>query len=407
MTRELVFAKTEAEGQACLASVLFEDGKAVDFALEAAGEPSLLGNIYLGKVEKIQESIGAAFVRLGAVGNGYLPLHPRNEYLRANRKEGPLKVGDELLVQVEKEAMKEKLPRLSASLLLSGRYLVLSSDPGGCHFSKRLSEEEKKRLAEELLSLQRADGRDLIVRTNAAEASLPELAAEFADLQQNMERILAERYSRSVFSCLQSEEEKAEKTLRDSFGKGLDRVVTDDAALYARLKKYLEEGRAEKNPELLLYDDKLVSLWQVKSLSSLLANLQRKRVWLSSGAYLVIEQTAAFVCIDVNTGKIEKKQGTKETFRAVNLEAAGEILRQLRLRRLSGTILVDFINMEEAADRRELLDAMRELAKADPTRTVIVDFTELGIMEITRQKVVRSLAEEIARLREQGEEKYE
>lgn len=386
----------------CLVSVLYEDGHPVDISLAPRAETSMLGDVYVGKVEQIRESLGAAFVRIGEGGTAYLPLNRQERYLRTGaRTEGPLCVGDELLVQVKREAMRGKLPRLSAEIELAGTWVVLTTEKIGRRFSSRLSDKERAALYARSQSLLAGCDFGAVFRTNAAEADEAELAREVGSLAAELNKILATGPTRTAGSCIFRDPGQIAAYLHSLPRHAEAEIVTDDAVCFAALQEHAAgEGGMPAEWTLRFYDDPLLPLSKLYDLRKLLADLSARRVWLKSGAYLVIEQTEAFVSIDVNTGKKESKRRAEEVFCQVNLEAAAEIARQLRLRQLSGTILIDFINLRSKEEERELLDAARSFFAGDPVRTTAVDITALGIMEVTRQKVRRSLAEEIAFLKE-------
>ncbi len=187
--------------------------------------------------------------------------------------------------------------------------------------------------------------------------------------------------------------------IRNAYADRLGEIVTDDPALYAQIDRFLREEQPEDAQKLRLYQDDLLPLKELYGLDKAMADALAKRVWLKSGGYLVIEPTEALVAIDVNTGKYSGKRTKRETIVKINLEAAEEIGRQLRLRELSGIVLVDFIDMEEEEDRACLLDHLRTVVQKDPVKTTVVDMTELGLVELTRKKLRRPLHEQLAAVR--------
>ena len=395
--RELVIAAMPVEKQDCLTTVFYVEGLPVECTVELRETSSLLNSIYVGRVERIQKNINAAFVSLGEAGNGYLPLHAADRYLRTGSRTGPLHEGEELLVQVEKEAMRDKLPRLRSELVFAGKYLVVTTEPIGLHWSKRMAEEDRKRIFPLLRNAAKEYDCGVVVRTNAPEATQEELQSELQALTAKLNGILREGPARTCHTCLYRAPGRWSELARDLSAGSDIRIVTDEPTIYRALS---EELRTQEICPVL-YSDPLLPLYKLHNFETLLTHLRAKRVWLPSGAFLLIEQTAAFVAIDVNTGKSDMKKTAEETFRKVNIEAAREIARQLRLRQLSGTILIDFINMRDRSGEQELLDLFRSLVKDDPVMTVAVDFTKLGILEVTRKKIRRSLAEQIACIREE------
>ena len=183
--------------------------------------------------------------------------------------------------------------------------------------------------------------------------------------------------------------------IRDTYTDQFDTIITDDRQLYEETADFLKTQYPEELSRLQFYEDPRVSLSNLYGLSAKLKEATETRVWLKSGGYLVIEPTEALTVIDVNSGKYSGKKGIRDTFRMINREAALEIARQLRLRNLSGIILVDFINMEEADDRQELLEFLSAQLKRDPVKTALIDMTPLGLVEITRKKIRRPLKEQL------------
>ena len=388
--KKIVIAKYPAGEVPCLASVLYEDDRPVEFFIRRKDRQSILGNIYLGKVETIQNNLNAAFVRFGPDQNGYLPLPPRH-----SRQERTLKAGDEILVQVEKEAMKQKLPRLTQSLAIPGRFLVLTSERKTLNLSRKLKEDDRKRL-EEFFRPLFEESFGVIVRTNAAEADEKELLREWEALSAQMKRILEHGTERTCYSCLYQSESDAVYLLKQCPVRDLKRLVTDDPETKRELDTYIGQTFSEEDrPEAILYADRMVDLYKLYNLTTLFEALQSRTVWLKSGGFLVIEQTEAFVSVDVNTGRYSGNKSFSKTVQLTNDEAAPEIARQIRLRQLSGTILVDFINMREPGNQKRLRERMTEEFRKDPSQPQVIDITALDIMEITRTRKRKSFKEQL------------
>lgn len=191
--------------------------------------------------------------------------------------------------------------------------------------------------------------------------------------------------------------------LRDTRTKGLQEVLTDIPAIYEEIQEYLEKNSSREISLLRLYQDRCLPLFKLYRLEHVLDVICQEKVWLKSGGFLVIQQTEAFVSIDVNSGKYEGKKKAQETYRRINLEAAKEIAWQLRLRNLSGIILIDFINMENPDHREELFHVLQKLLRKDPVRSRAIDITPLNILEMTRKKVRRPLLEELCSLKKDKE----
>ena len=386
-------------------TALMDDMKAVQMDFEEP-QSSNLGNIYIGKVKDVVQNISAAFVDLGGGVTGYYSLNDNPKPWLTSRTPAPafgkkeMRPGDEIVVQVLKDAVKTKDPVLTAELTLTGRFCVLSADPSGrknyIRFSGKISDNDWKKKMTEFLRPAKEETFGLIVRTNAYQAPPEQILAEMKRLTERMNQILASAPRRTCFSLLYEEVPPYAARLRDHDAQTADEILTDDEDIFRELNAYLTQEQPDTAGRLRLYKDPLLSLAKLYSVEKSLQDALQKRVWLPSGAYLVIEQTEAMAVIDVNTGKFTGRKTMRDTVRMINLEAAKETARQLRLRNLSGIILVDFINMEAAEDREELLRAFAEQCSRDPVKTVVVDMTRLGIAEVTRKKVRKPLHEQLA-----------
>lgn len=373
----------------------YENGHAAELSCLPAGGESILGNIYVGKVKNIAANISAAFIE---IANGQLCYYALNDndapIFTTSKKKNTLVAGDELLVQVSREGVKTKAPTVSANLNFAGKYLVLTSGKRHLGLSSRLSPEEKERLraiAEPFL------GEDfgVIVRTNAAGASEEELKEELMELTATYRRTVDAGRNQSCFSLVYKEPSAYTTRLRGLRTDSFDKILTDRPEIYEELRNYLTLHQPEDLPKLSFYEKTAPSLDSVYGLSKALEDALKERVWLKSGGYLVIQPTEALTVIDVNTGKYTGKKKKSDTFLKINLEAARELARQLRLRNLSGIIVTDFIDMDREEDKQTLMAVLASELKKDPVRTSLVDMTSLGLVEITRKKVQKTLAEQV------------
>jgi len=311
--------------------------------------------------------------------------------------------GDELAVQVVKEAMKLKDARVTTNLSISGEYAVLTSGRRETGISSKISGKDRMRLRELAVQLEAeipcSDGKrqfGLIIRTNAAGAGEADVRADFQRILDELSQIIAHAASRTVFSCLYKEQPFYMKMLRDADKTLLEEAVTDDAQVYEQIKAY-----ARDSLKVRFYEDSMLSLARLYNLAGQLEAAFYTRVWLKSGANIVIEHTEALTVIDVNSGRNVSKKDKQETHFKINLEAAQEIARQLRLRNLSGIIIVDFIDMDSVQDQEELMALLTDRCRKDPIKTTVVDMTKLGLVEITRKKIRRPFREQV----QKGEQK--
>lgn len=358
-------------------------------------QEDILGNIYVGRVAEVLPGIRAAFVSINSSLKVFLPLSDIREPLLVNRTyDGMLKQDDELVVQVNTPALKSKQPGATTRLSLAGRYCVCNREGHGITCSEKLTKEQASRLKEAVLKEGISDRKkySFILRTNAGALEVPtplfQEIKQFTVFFDELENIYNHR---SLYSCLYHSEPEIVKLVKDIPVSEYEEIVTDVPAVYG----IMEEHYGVKN--VRLYQDDMLSLSKLYSLETHLQEALGKIVWLKCGGYLVIEPTEAMVVIDVNSGKAESKgKKSRNFYLKINLEAAGEVARQLRLRNYSGMIMVDFINMESKEDNDALLSYLEKCLKKDKIKTRLVDMTALGIVEITRKKVNKPLMEALS-----------
>ncbi|MBO4414610.1 MAG: ribonuclease E/G, partial [Lachnospiraceae bacterium] len=258
-------------------------------------------------------------------------------------------------------------------------------------------DEARRKRLKELMKPYLGDSYAFIVRTNAENAPDELLEREIARLVNDYRQIVEYGVHWKCFSRLYSTPPSYIWEIRDGYAEDIDEIKTDDDEIYAQLKDYLTENQPEDIGKLVKYEDKEYSLAKLYGIMDKLEKATYERVWLDSGAYLVIQPTEALTVIDVNTGKaISGKTVPEETFLNVNMEAADEIARQIRLRNLSGIIIVDFIDMVSEANKKSLLKHLYNILSKDRIPTKLVDMTGLNLVEITRKKIRKPLAEQIA-----------
>lgn len=374
---------------------LVEDGRVMD--LSVSSESSVLGNIYIGRIANVVENIHACFVDYGDKLPCYYSLDD-GEIIYADGKhhEKP-KAGDEIVVQISREAVKTKNPVGTSELTLKGDYCLvhMGSQIG---VSNRIADKEAR---ERLKSLARdilPEGMGCIIRTNAETADEVEVVRELTVLSGRLSQILKARSTRKCYSCLYRTPPEYLENITFVGRSRIDECVTDDAVIYEELVSFSHSRNEQDAAEALtvtLYDDKNCPLTAVYNLSKEIEGALKERVWLKNGGYLVIQQTEAMAVIDVNTGKAVSGKDKDAHLLRVNTEAAIESCRQLRLRNLSGIVVIDFINMSRDDDIYKLRDILiHELAR-DSVPAKFVDITKLGLIELTRKKIRKPLHEEL------------
>lgn len=353
-------------------------------AIDCYEEDSLLGNIYIGKVDNIVKNINAAFVNISKSESCYLSL----EDYKGEKK---LKIGDEIPVQVIRDKIKSKQMAVSADISLNSDYVIVSTN-GIVGASNKLSNETKNEykkimhgIIEEFSSRRkcREINYGALIRTKAVDISLTELRNITHELLYKLDDIMEQLKYRTLYSCAYQSEPQYISLVRNYSNRDI-RVITDILEIYDNCKSFGCD-------KVELYQDEMISLADFYRLNQHLEKALNKNVYLKSGAYLVIEPTEALTVIDVNSGKAIKGNNSEEIILKINLEAAREVARQLRVRNISGIVIVDFINMKKEKDSKLLLEEISKYVYDDPIKVNVVGMTNLGLVEITRQKSKKSL----------------
>ncbi len=361
-----------------------------------------IGDIYVAKVINVVRQLNAAFIHYAPGKKGYLPLQPAYEPVIINRKyDGRIVAGDEILVQLEKEAVRTKEPVFTINLSLSGKYSVVSNANTYKGVSRKCSKSERERLR---TAIPQDVECGVVIRTNAASLldssdesdcdALHPVTDEVIRLKDRLSTLLQEGIHRTCYSRIWQSLPIYLANMRDE-GIRYQQIITDDETIYHETAEFASVSMPEQLHDITLYQDADYPLQKLYRVETQVHELLSRKVWLSSGAYLVIEKTEAMYVIDVNSGKNITRKDNAEYIYQINMEAAAEIMRQIRLRNLSGIILIDFINMEDTPNDEMLLQELRHLAKKDRISTTVVDITALGLVEITRRKTTKSLAEQI------------
>ncbi len=374
-----------------------EEGRVSQFEWEKPESGSLIGNIYVGQVKKIVPGIQAAFVEVADGQNGYYSLEENKHHLFLSpSNHDRVKEGDLLLVQVERDPVKTKLMVLTARINLTGRYTALTCGHPGLAFSAKMkgvgTQAFKDRMREELNGFP-VDQYGLIVRTNAAGVEPETIVNEANALLAQMEKLQRDATCRTAGSLMMKAASVWIQGVRDARDDELEEIVCEGNELYHELIAYVRMVCPDLEQRIRLYEDDY-SLMKLYRLESALDEALSERVWLKSGGFLVIQPTEALTVIDVNSGKSTGKKSAEETFYHLNLEAAKEIAHQIRLRNLSGIIIVDFIDMDEEEHKLSLMAELKRLLETDQVKTNVIDMTPLGLVEITRKRVRRPLAEQ-------------
>ncbi|HDS84303.1 MAG TPA: Rne/Rng family ribonuclease [Phycisphaerales bacterium] len=405
MTREMLINVTDEE---CRVAVV-EDGSLEELYTERTALVSHVGNIYKGRVINVESAIQAAFIDFGAVKNGFLhisDLHPRyfagksDEVENIGRRKALsqrppiqrcLKKGQDIVVQVIKEGINTKGPTLTTYLSLPGKYMVLMPWMSGVGISQKIEDEaERKKLRETMESLNLPRQAGLIVRTAAQMANKRELQNDIAYLNR-LWSVVNKKIEKDKAPCeLYQESDLAIRTVRDIFDNTISKIYCDGESVTRRIRDFLSIVQPRLKRRVIYYDGK-APLFNRYNIEKEIEKIQSSHVQLKSGGSLVIEQTEALVAIDVNSGRYRKQNNAERTAVQINLEAAREIVRQLKLRDLGGLIICDFIDMRDNKNKREVEKVFREALRTDRARSRALKMSAFGLIELTRQRMRPSL----------------
>ena len=400
----------ERKEDTVISFLLDEAGHAVEIHADPLAQGPKIGDIYIGLVQKVAKNLNAAFVELVPGVNGYLPFDEIVCPIYTAKGPSPeIQAGDQLVVQITREAFGSKDMSLSTKITLQGKHTVLILGGVGLGVSRKIPEQQRQILKDRILSseefdqLQRRAGQcGIVVRTSAgavladddpdadpdddADSLREEILDDIASLEAEMTDIKLKAPYRTVHSVLKKQPPRWISRMLHLNALDMEEAVTDDSNLYRQIVTAAGECR-KTDLKVRLYSDRLVSMEKVYSLERELSGALNKKVNLKSGADLVIESTEALHIIDVNSGRFQSGKQKEEALFSVNLEAAREAARQIRLRNLSGIIVIDFINLKNQKNALRVLDELRRAVRDDPVKTQVVDMTKLGLVEMTRKKI--------------------
>jgi ribonuclease G len=380
--------------------------KIAELYIERRGSRSIVGNIYKGKVDNVLPGLEAAFVDIGLEKNGFLHVDeivlPGVETPRRGRGGGRkitelLKPGQEIVVQVVKDPLKSKGARLSMELTIAGRYMVYTPTGEGVGVSRRLEDKERERLRRQSAKLDLGGG-GAIVRTAAHGAEREDFERELLYLHK-LHEVLGKRVEQSPAPSLVFQEaDLAVRVVRDIFSAHFERAIVDDEKQYERLSSFFARTAPELAGRVELWAGKQ-PLFEEYGVEKEIEKVLSRRVDLASGGYLIIDYAEALTVIDVNSGSFTGGKGAslEDTITRTNLEAAEEVVKQLRLRDIGGIIVIDFIDMARARNRDAVLKTLRKCLDEDRTKTFTAEISKLGLVEMTRQNVTEGVREIMTR----------
>jgi ribonuclease G len=393
------------QGQRRQGSQREPDWRVAELYIERRGSRSIVGNIYKGRVDNVLPGLEAAFVDIGLEKNGFLHaddiVMPGVEVARRGRSGGRgkritdlLKPGQEILVQAVKDPLKTKGPRLSMELSIAGRYLVYVPQGEGVGVSRRLDDKERERLRKAVAKVDLGEG-GVIVRTAAHGAKRQDFDREIKYLHKLYEVLQQRAKDTAAPDMVFQEADLSVRVVRDIFSKEFEKAIVDDKKQHHRLESFFTRTAPELLDRLELYGDE-EPLFERFGIEEAIQSTLGRRIDLPSGGYLIIQYTEAMTVIDVNSGSFTGRgRGARleDTITKTNLEAADEVVRQLRLRDIGGIIVIDFIDMSRARNRDAVLKTLRKALDEDRTKTYVVEVSPLGLVEMTRQNVTDGVRE--------------
>jgi ribonuclease G len=417
MSKELIINATDHETRVAFV----ENGNPQELLIERPKESDIAGNIYKGRVVRVLPGMQAAFVDLGLDQAAFIYVgdvlnHDQElEYLMKvlpdkgqdgfadieSEKRPPsldrvfviedlLHEGQEMMVQVSKAPIGNKGSRITSRVSLPGRFLVIMPTTDHIGISRRIEDEDERRRLKEILTEIRPDNYGLIARTVSEGVSREKLADELNFLVSLWLDIQKKAANAPVPSLLHKELNVTLRAVRDLFTHEVDKLVIDSKAGYEEILHFLDRFMPKLKTSVELYEDS-EPIFDAYNLESEISRALKKKVWLKSGGYIVIEHTEAFVTIDVNTGRYVGRQNLEETILKTNLEAVKEIAYQIRLRDIGGLIIIDFIDMERKSNRERVCNALKEALKKDRSKTHVLPMSELGLIEMTRKRTRETL----------------
>jgi ribonuclease G len=392
---------------------LLEDNVPVEFLQERQQDQGTVGNIYRGKVMKVLPGMQAAFVDIGQEKAGFLYISEISEMLldeyesgkgnssrgrgkRTQKIEDLVKQGQELIVQIAKDAIGTKGARITSHVSLPGRFLVLMPTEKRIGISRRINKENERRRLRQIIRNVREQDYGCIVRTEAEGCSEEDLRADLGYLVRLWENIQQKSESSTAPSLIHSELDPVLRTVRELFSSDTDRLLIDNKEDYRRVAEFVKTFSPDFKQRVAYYSGRKL-LFDILKIEPEITKILQRKVHLKSGGHLAIEQTEALVSIDVNTGRFVGRGNLEETVLKTNMEAVREIARQLRLRNLGGIVILDLIDMSVAKNREKVYRTLDEALRPDKANTKILKISDFGLVEMTRKRTRESMLQLMTR----------
>lgn len=363
---------------------LIEDDVLIAANAERPSHSHLVGNIYKCRVQNVLNGMQAAFVDIGTKKNAFLYI---GDGMINGLGDEPSKIhiGQSFPVEVMKDAWGSKGPRVTRNFSLPGRNVVLMPNANHIAISHRITDKEERNRLLEIGKKLRPDNMGLIIRTACMGEPEEAVASDVSYLLRLWESLMARNRILAAPALLYRDADLIVRVVRDYMTDDVDEVIVDDRESFQRMRELVEYTSPELKERVHFYDER-EPIFRAYNIEAEMKNIGARRVGLKSGGFLVFDPTEALTVVDVNTGKFVGRDNLSDTTFRTNIEAAYEIMRQIRLRDIGGIIVIDFIDMDNDEQKESLLKELRKMAKADPVKTVIVGITQLGLVEMTRKK---------------------
>lgn len=385
LSNKLVFSRVNNHA---LFGFKFIDNKI--YSIEYCDNNNIVGNVYVGIVSDIVKNINAAFIGFDKGLKGYYLMGDNKTVFLNKKNTDKLCQGDRILVQVSSDKVKTKDYTLTSTITLTGQYLVLSVGRTGINISRKINDYNLRNYIKEYFKEFLNEEYGFIIRTTCNRNNIAEAKEEAKQLIQKWEEIKEKAMHLSAGAVVKKSDSDIVRMSLEAYYKNFDEIITDDIEIN---KELLSNELLGKSGIVRFYEDTGFSLSKMYSLDKIISDSLSKKVWLKSGAYLVIEHTEALHVIDVNTGKADLKGNREDVFLKINMEAAKEAALEIRKRNLSGIIIIDFINMKKEENNEKILNEMKSLVAMDDITTSVAGLTNLGLMELTRKRIKKSLNE--------------
>jgi ribonuclease G len=400
MKKEIYISKGVGETRIAVT----ENGKLAELHVDKQSQERTVGNVYKGIVENVIPGMQAAFVNIGQGANAFLPfseisdselIAEKNEKTKHSKEiDVLLQPGQEIIVQVIKEPFDKKGARVTTELSIAGRFIVLIPKSKYIGVSKKMRDKfERRRLKKIALSIKKP-GLGIILRTVAEGKTDAQIENDYKNLTGKYNDLLNKAEKNKAPALIHDDLKVTSNVLRDLISEKVEKIIVDSKDDYNKIYKMVKEDALDIGDALEHYR-KREPLFKHSGIDNSMMKLLRKKAWLKSGAYLIIERTEAMVVVDVNSGKFVGKKGHEENSLKINLEAAKEVCAQLRLRHLSGLILIDFIDMVKPENRKKVFLEMKKELRKDRAKVAVSQISEFGVLEMTRERTGLSIVDSL------------